>query len=205
MRRTTSTRTTTRSSVRATRSCVDCSSPLGGGIAADPTYGGPAVYLHVKATYIGPDSGQAESLRPLARGQRRDRAHRLAVHDQLQLRQRRRRLDDHPVRHRPDRRRHSARPVHGRPERRALHERVHDRVLLHRPRRSGRGVARSRAGRARVGRTSSAPASRRRTATFSSSTTSRAAARSPARSRTTGCRRSTPRSRPRTTTSTSTT
>jgi hypothetical protein len=33
---------------------VDCTSPLGGGIAADPTFGGPAVYLHVKASYIGP-------------------------------------------------------------------------------------------------------------------------------------------------------
>ena len=32
---------------------VGCSSPLGGGIAADPTFGGPAVYLHVKCTYIG--------------------------------------------------------------------------------------------------------------------------------------------------------
>ncbi|RJR28350.1 MAG: hypothetical protein C4574_05075, partial [Candidatus Latescibacterota bacterium] len=33
---------------------VDCASPLGGGIAADPVFGGPAVYLHVKCTYIGP-------------------------------------------------------------------------------------------------------------------------------------------------------
>jgi len=33
---------------------LDCTSPLGGGIAADPTFGGPALYLHVKATYIGP-------------------------------------------------------------------------------------------------------------------------------------------------------
>ncbi|MFA4948969.1 MAG: T9SS type A sorting domain-containing protein [Candidatus Krumholzibacteriia bacterium] len=33
---------------------VACTSPLGGGIAADATYGGPAVYLHAKATYIGP-------------------------------------------------------------------------------------------------------------------------------------------------------
>ena len=33
---------------------VDCSSPLGGGIAVDPTFGGPAVYLHMKATYTGP-------------------------------------------------------------------------------------------------------------------------------------------------------
>jgi hypothetical protein len=33
---------------------VDCTSLLGGGIATDPTFGGPAVYLHVKATYIGP-------------------------------------------------------------------------------------------------------------------------------------------------------
>jgi hypothetical protein len=32
---------------------VDCSSNLGGGIAADPA-GGPAVYLHVKAAYVGP-------------------------------------------------------------------------------------------------------------------------------------------------------
>ena len=32
---------------------VDCSSDLGGGIAADPG-GGPAVYMHVKCTYIGP-------------------------------------------------------------------------------------------------------------------------------------------------------
>ena len=32
---------------------VDCSSYLGGSIAADPTYGGPAVYLHVKCAYIG--------------------------------------------------------------------------------------------------------------------------------------------------------
>jgi C1A family cysteine protease len=33
---------------------VTCASPLGGGIAADPS-GGPAVYLHVKATYKGPN------------------------------------------------------------------------------------------------------------------------------------------------------
>jgi hypothetical protein len=33
---------------------VDCASPLGGGVAADPTFGGPAVYLHVKCAYIGP-------------------------------------------------------------------------------------------------------------------------------------------------------
>ncbi|MGD1048675.1 MAG: hypothetical protein ABR899_08005, partial [Candidatus Krumholzibacteriaceae bacterium] len=33
---------------------VGCSSLLGGGIAADPTHGGPAVYIHVKASYIGP-------------------------------------------------------------------------------------------------------------------------------------------------------
>jgi len=32
---------------------VNCSSDLGGGIAADPA-GGPAVYMHVKCTYIGP-------------------------------------------------------------------------------------------------------------------------------------------------------
>ncbi len=32
---------------------VDCASPLGGGIAADPG-GGPAVYMHVKSSYIGP-------------------------------------------------------------------------------------------------------------------------------------------------------
>jgi len=32
---------------------VDCASPLGGGIAADPA-GGPAVYMHVKCAYIGP-------------------------------------------------------------------------------------------------------------------------------------------------------
>ncbi|MFA4948912.1 MAG: T9SS type A sorting domain-containing protein, partial [Candidatus Krumholzibacteriia bacterium] len=32
---------------------VDCSSDLGGGIAADPA-GGPAIYMHVKCTYIGP-------------------------------------------------------------------------------------------------------------------------------------------------------
>jgi hypothetical protein len=32
---------------------VDCSSTLGGGIAADPA-GGPAVYVHVKCAYIGP-------------------------------------------------------------------------------------------------------------------------------------------------------
>ncbi len=38
---------------------LDCSSPLGGGIAADPTYGGPAVYLHVKATGVGPDEKPA--------------------------------------------------------------------------------------------------------------------------------------------------
>ncbi|MDD4857582.1 MAG: T9SS type A sorting domain-containing protein [Candidatus Krumholzibacteria bacterium] len=34
---------------------VSCNSPTGGGIASDETYGGPAVYLHVKATYIGPE------------------------------------------------------------------------------------------------------------------------------------------------------
>jgi len=33
---------------------VDCTSLLGGGIGVDPTFGGPAVYLNVKATYIGP-------------------------------------------------------------------------------------------------------------------------------------------------------
>ncbi|MCX5754061.1 MAG: T9SS type A sorting domain-containing protein [Candidatus Krumholzibacteria bacterium] len=33
---------------------LDCTSPLGGGIAADATFGGPAVYIHVKASYIGP-------------------------------------------------------------------------------------------------------------------------------------------------------
>ena len=32
---------------------INCTSPLGGDIAADPG-GGPAVYLHVKCTYIGP-------------------------------------------------------------------------------------------------------------------------------------------------------
>jgi hypothetical protein len=33
---------------------VAANSPLGGGIATDPLVGGPAVYLHVRATYIGP-------------------------------------------------------------------------------------------------------------------------------------------------------
>jgi len=33
---------------------VDCNSILGGGVAADPVFGGPAVYLNVKCTYIGP-------------------------------------------------------------------------------------------------------------------------------------------------------
>lgn len=33
---------------------VDCTSILGGGIAADPMFGGPAVYLHVRCTYAGP-------------------------------------------------------------------------------------------------------------------------------------------------------
>ncbi len=33
---------------------VTCASLLGGGIALDPALGGPAVYLHVKASYIGP-------------------------------------------------------------------------------------------------------------------------------------------------------
>jgi hypothetical protein len=33
---------------------VDATSLLGGGIGTDPTFGGPAVYLHVKATYVGP-------------------------------------------------------------------------------------------------------------------------------------------------------
>ena len=32
---------------------VDCTSAIGGGIAADPA-GGPAVYMHMKCTYIGP-------------------------------------------------------------------------------------------------------------------------------------------------------
>jgi hypothetical protein len=32
---------------------VECRSPLGGGLAADPG-GGPAIYMHVKCTYIGP-------------------------------------------------------------------------------------------------------------------------------------------------------
>jgi hypothetical protein len=35
-------------------SVIQCSSLLGGGIATDPVHGGPAVYLHVKATYVGP-------------------------------------------------------------------------------------------------------------------------------------------------------
>jgi hypothetical protein len=33
---------------------VNASSLLGGGINTDPTFGGPAVYIHVKCTYIGP-------------------------------------------------------------------------------------------------------------------------------------------------------
>jgi hypothetical protein len=33
---------------------VDCTSLLGGGVGTDPTFGGPAVYLNVKCTYIGP-------------------------------------------------------------------------------------------------------------------------------------------------------
>jgi hypothetical protein len=33
---------------------VDAASLLGGGIGTDPTFGGPAVYLHVKASYVGP-------------------------------------------------------------------------------------------------------------------------------------------------------
>jgi len=33
---------------------VNANSPLGGGIATDPTLGGPAVYLHARCTYIGP-------------------------------------------------------------------------------------------------------------------------------------------------------
>ncbi|MCX5754171.1 MAG: hypothetical protein NTW97_11120 [Candidatus Krumholzibacteria bacterium] len=63
--------------------------------------------------------------------------------------------------------------------------------------------ARCRNGPARTGRISSSPASRRRTATCFSSTTSRAAVRSSARSRTTGCRCSKPLLIRRTTTWTS--
>ncbi len=40
----------------------DCSSPLGGDIAADPTFGGPAVYLHAKATYICYDHAKPAQL-----------------------------------------------------------------------------------------------------------------------------------------------
>jgi hypothetical protein len=41
---------------------LDCSSPLGGGIAADPTFGGPAVYIHAKATYVGLDLAKPAQL-----------------------------------------------------------------------------------------------------------------------------------------------
>ncbi len=33
---------------------IDATSLLGGGIGTDPTYGGPAVYINVKASYVGP-------------------------------------------------------------------------------------------------------------------------------------------------------
>jgi len=34
---------------------LDCTSLLGGGVRADATFGGPAVYLNVKCTYVGTD------------------------------------------------------------------------------------------------------------------------------------------------------
>jgi hypothetical protein len=45
-----------------------CVSLLGGGIAADPTFGGPAVYLHVKATYIGPPPAKPPLVGPSLAG-----------------------------------------------------------------------------------------------------------------------------------------
>jgi hypothetical protein len=47
---------------------VDCSSPQGGGIAPDPTYGGSAVYLHVKCAYIGPDPAKPDLFGPSLAG-----------------------------------------------------------------------------------------------------------------------------------------
>jgi len=41
---------------------VDATSLLGGGIATDPTFGGPAVYLHVKCTYVGTDLAKPAQL-----------------------------------------------------------------------------------------------------------------------------------------------
>jgi hypothetical protein len=45
---------------------VDATSLLGGGIGTDPTFGGPAVYIHVLATYVGPGSKPVLSGAPLA-------------------------------------------------------------------------------------------------------------------------------------------
>ncbi len=46
---------------------VDCVSPLGGGIAADPA-GGPAVYMHVKCTYVGPTPTKPNLFGPSLQG-----------------------------------------------------------------------------------------------------------------------------------------
>jgi hypothetical protein len=46
---------------------VDCSSPEGGGIATDPG-GGPAVYMHVKCTYIGPAPAKPDLSGPSLQG-----------------------------------------------------------------------------------------------------------------------------------------
>jgi hypothetical protein len=46
---------------------VNCSSDLGGGIAADPA-GGPAVYMHVKCTYIGPAPAKSKLFGPSLQG-----------------------------------------------------------------------------------------------------------------------------------------
>jgi hypothetical protein len=46
---------------------VNCTSELGGGIAADPG-GGPAVYMHVKCTYIGPVPAKPDLFGPSLQG-----------------------------------------------------------------------------------------------------------------------------------------
>ncbi len=47
---------------------IDCTSPFGGGIATDPMYGGPAVYLNVKCSYIGPEPAKPDLYGPSLAG-----------------------------------------------------------------------------------------------------------------------------------------
>ena len=110
---------------------VDCASFLGGGLAADPA-GGPAVYMHVKCSYIGPaplkpalfGPGLAGSVATAPFGSPYTIDFNYIGDDGVWTI-----IQCDTARTAGGIR---ARPVHGRPERRPLHERVHDRVLLHR-------------------------------------------------------------------------